>query len=138
MSDNIVNQIFTKAFLKARQIEFNPKWSNGTGYFNGAEHGEDAPVVGNGKTVGAVTPGGRRILIIGTRLGNAVVFQRYDNRDDVFVHNLPLELKHGFAVFDNALKEDSMLSLVGDGMSIRNIGDRLDDLYVAIKRNQRI
>lgn len=138
MQDNIVNKIFTAAFNKAKPIEFNPKWSNGTGYFNGAEYGEDAPVVGNGKTVSAVTPGGRRILIIGTRLGNAVVFQRYDNRQDVFVHNIPQELKRGFAIFDNALQENSMLSLVGDGMSIRNIGDRLDDLYVAIKRNQRI
>jgi hypothetical protein len=135
---NIVNELFTKAFEKARQIDFDPKWSNGTGYFDFASQGDAAPKVGNGKMAASQTPTGRRILIIGTRLGNAVVFQRYDNRDDVFVCNIPPQIKHGFCIFDGALDENNMIKLVGDGITIRNIGDRLDDLYVAIKRNQPI
>ena len=139
MAANIVNDLFTKAFEKARKIDFNNKWSNGTGYFDHAVAGEDAPKgVGNGKMLASCTPTGRRILIIGTRLGNAVVFQRYDDRDDVFVYNIPQELKRGFCLFDGRLDELNMIKLVGDGMAVRNIGDRLDDLYVAIKRNQPI
>lgn len=139
MEDNIVNKLFTQAFEKARKIDFDGKWSNGTGYFNGAQSGEYAPKgIGNGKMVASQTPTGRRLLIIGTRIGNAVVFQRYDDRDDVFVYNIPQELKIGFCIFDGRLDELNMIKLVGDGMAIRNIGDRLDDLYVSIKRNQPI
>ena len=131
---NDINTLFTKAFDKAIAIDFNKDWSNGTGYFDHAVVGEHAPKVGNGKMVKAVTPTGRRILIVGTRIGNAVIFDRYSDRQDVFVHNMPTSLKHGFVVDDGVICYELMEELIGDGMSIRNIGDRLDDLYAAIKR----
>ena len=72
---------------KPKMIEFNPKWSNGTGYFDGAVSGKHAPVLEPGTIVQFVTPepNKRRGLIISTIFGNVVVFERYPNGEDGIV-----------------------------------------------------
>ena len=132
------NELFDDAFAKARPIEFDKAWSNGTGYFDYATDSDVAPKVGFGGMVKCTTPGGRRILIIGTRIGNCVIFDRYSDDKSVFVFNMPTAMKQGFAIDDGAISNETMLSLVGDGVLLRNIGNRLDDLYKAIKIEQGI
>lgn len=132
------NELFDYAFSKAREIPFVKAWSNGTGYFDYAVDRDLAPKVANGGMVKCVTPGGRRILIIGTRIGNCVIFDRYSDEKSVFVFNMPTALKQGFAIKDGSIDFDTMLNLVGDQGSLRNIGNRLDDLYRAIKIEQSI
>lgn len=132
-----VNSVFTAAYEAAPKIDFNMAWSNGTGYFDHAVEGAHAPKIGNGKMVSSATPSGRRIIIVGTRIGNCVVFERYTDNAEKYVFNAPTALKHGFAIYDGLVEVGLMEELVGDAF-VRNIGDRLDDLYVAIKRSQSL
>lgn len=132
------NELFDHAFAKAREIPFNKDWSNGTGYFDYATDSDVAPNVANGGMVKCTTPGNRRILIIGTRIGNAVIFDRYTDDKSVFVYNMPTALHQGFGIDAGSISDKDMLSLVGDDGVVRNIGHRLDDLYQAIKVAQGI
>ena len=132
------NELFDAAFEKARPIEFDKAWSNGTGYFDYATDSDVAPKVGFGALVKCTTPGGRRILIVGTRIGNAVIFDRYSDEKTVFVYNMPTALHQGFGIDSGAISDETMLRLVGDDGTMRNIGHRLDDLYKAIKLEQGI
>ena len=132
------NELFDFAFNKAREIQFDKAWSNGTGYFDYATDSDVAPKVANGGMVKATTPGGRRILIIGTHIGNAVIFDRYTEDKSVFVYNMPTALHQGFGIDSGAISDQTMLRLVGDDGTMRNIGHRLDDLYQAIKIEQGI
>lgn len=131
--------IFEEAFKNATPVSFNPKWSNGTGYFDHATYGETAPKLGNGRVLSAVTPGGRKILIIGTRLGNVVVFSRYDDwemfEDPVFVSNVPTCIKHAFNITDGRISRDGMVLLLGDSTT-RNIGHRIEDIYSLCKKTE--
>lgn len=133
------NEIFTCIFNKARPIPFNRAWSNGTGYFNYATDSDEAPVVGAGAVVSSTAPGGRRILIVGTKLGNVVVFQRYDNRDDLFVCHAPTVLLMAFSIVsEDKLSVSNLITLLGDGMLKQNIGIRINDILKAAKFEQQL
>lgn len=82
---------FAKHFDAAKAIPFDPAWEESCGYFGGALY-EDGPVLLAGEIVKSVDDHGRKILMIGTQLGNAVVFQRYSNNEEVFVKNFPTQL----------------------------------------------
>lgn len=86
--ETLVGQSFNVAYDNVPEITFNPKWNNGTGYFDGAVDYDDAPVLAVGEVVRSVTPepNNRKILIVGTPVGNVVAFQRYTNRNDVHVY----------------------------------------------------
>jgi hypothetical protein len=100
-------------------IEFNPKWSNGTGYFDHAVQGEDAPLVVPGTAVKTQDTFGRKIIIVGMpkRLGNVVIFERYRsvregeqvNDRSPIVHNSPRLLK--YVLTNNNLTADDIRSL---------------------------
>lgn len=70
---------------------FNIKWSNGTGYHDGAVRGEHAPKLKEGEMVKSITDKGRKIVMMGTSHGgNIVVFDRYTNEDStIVVYNSP-------------------------------------------------
>lgn len=72
-------------------IDFDPRWKNGTDYFNGAM------TVGLGKGNMAKSTGdcGRRIILIGTEHGTAVFFERYTigHGPFVVVHNTASQLR---------------------------------------------
>ncbi len=108
MSSNIFMEMFDKI---ETAVDFNAAWNNGTDYFNGAVDGDDAPVVAAGAMVKSTSLKGRKILIIGTRFGNVVIFQRYSDRDDVFVSNVP-----------DAVTKLMMGSTIGTRLSEQDIG----------------
>lgn len=87
-----LSQLFSLAHVAAKQIDFDPSWKNGTGYFNGATKVE----VEVGKTAATVGDCGRRILLIGTEHGSIVLFERYTAGHGPFVvvHNEPFEMRH--------------------------------------------
>lgn len=132
---------FLKALENSTEIPFDFKWSNGTGYFDHAVQGEHAPKLGNGKAVHSWTTNGRCVMIIGTRLGNVVVFTRYDDwhtkAEPVFTFNMPTAIKQIFNVHDGALDQVDMELLVGNEIA-RNIGHRIEDLYTLCKRTQKL
>lgn len=58
-------------------LEYEPEWANGTGYFDGLARKKLEP----GKTYASTDPAGRAILACATRRGNIVAFQRYCDND---------------------------------------------------------
>ena len=130
------NEIFTTAYSKiTKTIPFNEKWNNGTGYFDGAFKGEYAPVVEPGQLVKSIDPDGRRIIIVGTRLGNIVVFDRYSNweQNTVFVYQATKEVR-ALKYFDGfRLGESDLLLLLGSwGNTEKNFGNHIEEVAVLL------
>ena len=117
------------------EIPFNPQWANGTGYLNGAVSGEHAPKLASRERAMFVDNHGRRAIVVGTTMGNAVVFERYtkspDNRE-VLVCNLPDEVGYIFDCTTN-LTEDKLHFLVGDQYpGSVNVGHRIERMFSAV------
>lgn len=94
-SKQLLSKIFNMSEIK--EIPYNAKWENGTGYFDNAVYGKDAPVISAGELVKSISTGGRKIILIGTRFGNIVLFERYtDPESDVVVTNQPQEIEKLF------------------------------------------
>ena len=74
------------------RVDFNSGWDNGTDYYNGAVDGPDAPVLAPGEMAKSSSIRGRNIILIGTRFGNVVIFQRYYDNLEVIVSNVPWEV----------------------------------------------
>lgn len=88
------------------EITFNPEWSNGTGYFDGAVTASiEAPSKSSDQH-------GRKIFIIPTLVGNVIVFQRYAGDEDVFASNKPSCLNG--VIPSGAWKSDNIWSFVAD------------------------
>lgn len=66
-------------------LDFDPRWKNGTGYFNGAQ----TVGLANGNMAKATGDCGRRLILIGTEFGTAVFFERFTlgHGPFVVVHN---------------------------------------------------
>jgi len=109
---------FTEVYEAAEQIPFKTEWSNGTGYFNfavGASRrpSPHAPVIPVGEVRASATPTGRRLLFISTYLGLMVIFDRYDDRKDVFTYNEDDRIRSGRWVSERAISDDDMEFLLG-------------------------
>lgn len=113
--------VFNTNYDQLEQIPFNPEWANGTDYYDGAVLGEDAPKVAVGEMVASRSPepNNRRIIIVGTPLGNLVVFERYTGgQHGVFVFNCSTAFQRliGSRV-ENSLTADNMTLFLGEGTS---------------------
>lgn len=89
---------FDRLASTAKTIDFNPAWSNNTGYFDHAVNGEHAPVLGFGEVRTCVSLNNRRLVLIGTaryghKVENLVLFDRYSDRNGVIVQNWEHEAK---------------------------------------------
>lgn len=72
--------IFDNLFETATWFDYNPNWVSSGDTFNsyqGAVGGVHAPELEPGELICSMTPTGRRMLILGTELGNAVAFTPY-------------------------------------------------------------
>lgn len=81
--DNIkARDLFENAFSKIKTaIEFNKEWSDGQGGFGPAIGHPDLQSLCPGEIIKSETPGHRRMILIGTSYGPAVVYERYMPRD---------------------------------------------------------
>ena len=138
---NKVNQLFTAAWEKTEQtLEFNPAWADKLGHYDYAVYGEHAPKLANGTMVRSSTRGGRRMLIIGTRLGNMIVYDRFtkqargekDADKAVFYYNVPSAIAVGAWFGPTYLDEHDMAIAVGDQYE-SHIGWRVNQLWSAFK-----
>jgi hypothetical protein len=128
MSQSDQQYIFNGAFDSAEEISFNPEWANGTGYFDGAVRGPDAPKLQIGEIRRFADNKGRKALIIsiGENLGNVVLFQRYSDDSDIYVANIPKAIKGLLCGCTSRLGPNEIGMLLGwklDGSY--NIGYRL-------------
>ena len=127
-----MSKIFNATFDSINTVvEFNPKWKNGTGYFDHAV--EDSPVSVMSKTT---DDHGRKIILVPTPVGNAVVFQRFKNDDSVVVCNIPQPLKvlAGSVGLESSLSEAAIEWVVGNQeIGEADVGVRLNSFIRRLK-----
>lgn len=104
------NEVFN---LLAKEVSFNPKWGNGTGYFNYAVQGEHKVPLKHGELKKSQTPSGRRLLFVGTHLGGIVIFDRYTPQEGVFTFNEAPALSRGQWLESGAIDDPTMEFLLG-------------------------
>jgi hypothetical protein len=118
---------FQAAFELAKEIEYSPQWENGTGYFDYAVRGSTAPRLEPGQMAKCMSNNNRRMVFVGTHIGNVVIFDRYAHGEDgIFVANMPRVLEQ-LLLLPNNLDTAAMVCLLGVIPS-DNIGKRLSRL----------
>ena len=131
---NQAGRVFEQAFCGITNvITFDPTWANGTGYFDGAVK---VPMA-----IGAVAKSndtaGRRIILIGTRFGTVVVFDRYSGQTDggVYVHNHRTNKLLKTTIGDSNISGSSMENILDwFDPAKRNIGHLIEEIYAEIKK----
>lgn len=125
--------VFVNAWNRiTREVEFSRDWHNGTGYFDGVtkadlglEPGQIAKSQADGEDL-------RRMIIIGSRFGNIVIFERYtpeddDNENIVVVNNAPRKLSRFVA--NTAISTEKFEQMVDIGIDGWNIGAFIENLF---------
>lgn len=128
---NAQGTIFNQTFLNVavKEIEFNPAWKNGTGYFDAAVEGPEAPALEVREMIKTIDDYGRRMIIVGTRFGNVVVFDRFTKQEDdgVYVVNMPRGKIFTVLVDSASVGEHGMLNILGSWGNIKNnIGNTVE------------
>src|SRR5690606_14628710 len=112
-------------------VQFQDSWKNNTGYLDGLINADLD--LKSGSVVKTVDDYNRKVIIVGTELGNVVVFERYTRANDaesvVVVHNAPDHLRtlipHG------AMSEETFNMVVGY-IGNPNIGQTIDRLVKGV------
>lgn len=113
------------------EVPFDAAWSNGTGYFDGAVKATIKGLEVPGAVGRCRDQKGRRILIVATRFGNTVVFDRYTGQDQsgVYVSNAPSNPLIQLVVSGSSVSEDEMNTLFGGwGILQDNIGYAIEKI----------
>lgn len=111
-------------------IEFKEEWANGTSYFDGAVWTPLQP----GELAKSVDPYGRKIILVGTRYGTCVFFERYARQDPsdeliTVVSNTPARVRS--LVTDGNIGYDEFSRCVTKSA---NIGTAIEKLFSDFKR----
>lgn len=112
---------FEAAFAAAEKIDYNPKWANGTGYFDNAVDGDEALKLAEGQIIASTTLAGndRKLVIVGTRFGNVVVFQRYTKNEGVYTFNAPTRFERWYPHnLNRSLTVENMTFIFKDQFSV--------------------
>ncbi len=116
------------------EIAFDASWCNGTGYFDNATR---AVKLQPGKLGVSKDPHGRKIILVGTRHGTCVFFERYSRESEVqeqivVVSNAPSALR--CLITDGNIGYDEFSRLVTNHI---NIGTALEDMYRILEKTQK-
>ncbi len=120
---------FEEAFANVRQVPFQSEWKHGS-YMNGACQYQLEP--GVIVCAQAEEPDSRRMLLVGTRAGTAVVFERYTPGADnafVLVSNAPAAVR--FILPSGSIDEQVFHSFVNPHRTTDNLGSRLEAVFLA-------
>ena len=130
---NAPGRIFEQAYNSIKvNISFDSKWKNGTGYLNGAIKVPLQP----GELSKSVDDYNRRVILIGTRFGTVVIFDRYKNQvdDGVYVSNKPDNYTFKVLMSGSSIGEGEMSLLVGPwGALDENIGFTIEKLALDLQ-----
>lgn len=126
--------VFEEAWQRCSwTIEYDRAWSSGGGLLDGAVHGPSAPAMPSGSVCRASSPGGLRVLIVGTLLGNLAVFERGTKE----IPQLRYCTTVGIAEtgwFSGLFLDDYEMELALGGRSAYNIGERIETLAGLLKK----
>lgn len=123
-----LEQSFEKILGKVTHVPYNPEWRQGD-YFNGA----CAEPLTPGQIVASTVDGvdGRRLLLIGTRAGTAVIFERYTPNIGsafVLVSNACMELRN-VGLPSGSIDDVTLSRIVTAYKPEDNIGSRLEAIF---------
>ncbi|HET8686508.1 MAG TPA: hypothetical protein VFM18_07565 [Methanosarcina sp.] len=119
---NLAYQKFIQQYNSIEDVvEFDESWSNGTGYFNNAVYYS----LKSGERRKSVDDKGRKIILVGTRFGTCVIFERYAGSH--IVCNLPDPVQELLGLNTRLYDEQTVSLLTGD-TAFHNIGLRLETL----------
>lgn len=137
MDNNKTRDIFENVFSKIKtKIEFNKEWFDGQGGFGPAVSHSDLQSLRPGEIIRSETPGQRRMIIIGTAYGPAIVYELHmsiDKRDQEYCCDASTTL-HAFFNdrFDKGaltckLQSVNLMALIGhDDPQNENIGKTIE------------
>lgn len=93
--DFAASSLFEKMYENASLIDYNHKWTTTDTYraYVGAVCGSSAPVLHPGDLVKSISPGGRRMLVLGTELGNVVIYTPLLYTQEVLWLNVSLAMQ---------------------------------------------
>ncbi len=131
---SVQGKIFTETYGKIRkEVKYDSKWMNGTGYFDGAVH---MVKLGVGEMAKSKDDVGRRIIFIGTRFGTIVVFDRYAEQieDGVWVANKPNSRVLQELMSGTSIGISEMTTIMGSWGDLGdNIGHVIEDMANELK-----
>ncbi len=132
-----LQETFEKILANVTHVPYKPEWRQGD-YFNGA----CAEALTPGQIVTATVDGvdARRLLLIGTRAGTAVIFERYTPGTDsafVLVSNACMELRN-VGLPSGSIDEVTLSRLVTSYKPEDNIGSRLEAIFNLTAPSTRI
>ena len=129
---NLPGKIFQRVFRETKsEVPFDTSWDNGTGYLDGAVSYPVSP----GEMVKTTDNYGRRVIMIGTRLGTVVVFDRYKGQTDggVYVSNRPQSVTIDALMTGTAIGGGEMACVLGDFCP--NIGETIEEIHAELTRS---
>ena len=121
---NNVGAIFAERYNEIEnELEFDPKWNNGTGYF---DHAVSMVRLNPGEVARSYDEKSkRRLIFVGTRFGTIVVFDRYSNQSEggIYTSNEPrcFTIKQ-FLLENGPLNEQAIRTLLGFWDIKNNLG----------------
>lgn len=116
-------------------LHYQRSWSDGYGCHTTAVLQPEIRLLQPGEIRRSTTPGGRRMIIIGTLHGPVVVFERFmpkDKRGQIYICNTTKAVIELFNAhfekdgLDGPLSAHTMLALLGEDPLTENIGHTLD------------
>ena len=131
-NSNLPGSIFQRIFREIQtEVPFDPSWANGTGYLDGAVYHPLPP----GKMAKTIDNYDRRVILIGTRFGTVVVFDRYRGQTDggVYVSNRPRSVAIDALMTGTAIGGGEMACVLGD--FVPNIGEMIEEIYAELTRS---
>lgn len=140
------NILYNDDAFVSKDIAYDPEWANGTGYYDGAVKADMAELgVGQVGRSRSPAPNNRRILIVKTRYGNVVVFERMTPAEDGTLKgpitiNMPDMIRHTELIgTEGPLTIDQLVSIFGNGVQpVYNVGVRLEHLLTYMKQGGRL
>ena len=139
MTHPTIRQIDSVLAEIERFVPFDPKWNNGTGYFDHLVH--DDLKLENGEVRRFADYMMRNGIIIGSPLGNLVIFERRARKLDkvqphdavIVVTNLPRELRW---MYPNELTSDEFNTIMGIPGN-PNLGKRIETIVKAVTQRAK-
>ena len=129
---NLPGKIFQQVFRETKsEVPFDPSWANGTGYLDGAVNYPLSP----GEMAKTTDNYDRRVILIGTRFGTVVVFDRYRGQTDggVYASNRPHSTTIDALMTGNAIGGWEMACVLGD--KFPNIGETIEKIYAEMTQS---
>lgn len=126
--------LFQQVYESAPFIEFDRSWSNGIG---GYSNGINSIITGNGGMKSTKTPGGKKVIIIGTRFGNVFIGEdRMTAEGLVYAVSCDQVIQKTMLVPQAISDEVTMVEVIGDPFNaIRNVGERIEDIISLYKKS---